>query len=168
VSNTTQATDQTWRGKIGRLEGEELDEFFKGGIVARVATLDADGWPYVVPAWFEWDEQERAFWLVAREKSAWALHMVNNPRVALSIDDEGAPYRKVQAQGLAEIVEEPNVGGAWVPIAKRMSVRYLGEHGREYMEPTLDKPRWLIRVRPERMQTWQGVDWAKKYKQTAE
>jgi PPOX class probable F420-dependent enzyme len=167
VSEQTQASDQSWRGKIGRLEDEELDAFFQGGIVARIATLDADGWPYVVPAWFEWDEQERAFWLVARQKSAWALHIRDNPRVALSIDDEAAPYRKVQVQGTAEIVEEPNIGGAWVPIATRMSVRYLGEHGPEYLEPTLDKPRWLIRVRPERMQTWQGVEWAKKYKAPA-
>jgi nitroimidazol reductase NimA-like FMN-containing flavoprotein (pyridoxamine 5'-phosphate oxidase superfamily) len=122
----------------------------------------------VVPAWFEWDKQERAFWFVARQKSAWAFHMRDNPRVAISIDDEGAPYRKVQVQGTAEIVEEPNIGGAWVPIATRMSVRYLGEHGPEYLEPTLDKPRWLIRVRPVRMQTWQGVEWAPKYKQVTE
>jgi PPOX class probable F420-dependent enzyme len=156
--------DQSWRGKIGKLDGADLDDLFAGGIVARIATLDADGWPYVVPAWFEWDADEGSFWFIAREKSVWARHMVDNPRVALSIDDEAAPYRKVQVQGTAEIVETPNVGGAWVPIANRMAVRYLGEHGPDYLVPTLDKPRWLIRVRPTRMQTWQGVEWAKKYK----
>ena len=46
--------DESWRGKIGKLEKEELDEFLTQGIVSRVATLDANGWPYVVPAWFEW------------------------------------------------------------------------------------------------------------------
>lgn len=156
--------DQTWRGKIGKLDDADLDDLFSGGIVARIATLDADGWPYVVPAWFEWDVNERAFWFIARERSVWARHMVADSRVALSIDDEAAPYRKVQVQGTAEIVEEPNVGGAWVPIANRMATRYLGEHGPDYLEPTLDKPRWLIRVRPVKMQTWQGVEWAKKYK----
>jgi len=156
--------DQSWRGKIGRIDEAELADLFAGGIVARIATLDADGWPYVVPAWFEWDIEERAFWLVAREKSIWAQHIAADPRVALSIDDEAAPYRKVQVQGTGEIVEEPNVGGAWVPIANRMATRYLGEHGPDYLEPTLDRPRWLIRVRPVKMQTWQGVDWAKKYK----
>lgn len=156
--------DQSWRGKIGKLDDAELDDLFAGGIVARIATLDSEGWPYVVPAWFEWDVEDRSFLFVAREKSIWAHHMVDDPRVALSIDDEAAPYRKVQVQGTAEIVEEPNIGGAWVPIANRMAVRYLGEHGPDYLVPTLDKPRWLIRVRPVKMQTWQGVDWAKRYK----
>lgn len=156
--------DESWRGKIGKLAGEELDVFLSSGIVARVATIDERGWPYVVPAWFEWDADDGIFWLIARRKSAWAIHLKENPRVALSIDEEGAPYRKVQVQGLAEIIEEPNVGGAWVEIANRMAVRYLGEHGPDYLVPTLDKPRWLIKVAPDRFATWQGVDWASKYK----
>jgi PPOX class probable F420-dependent enzyme len=155
---------ESWRGKIGKLDGADLDAFLGQGIVARVATLDENGWPYVVPAWFEWEPSEGIFWLVARKKSAWAIHMQNDARVALSIDDEGAPYRKLQLQGRAEILEEPNVGGAWVEIANRMAVRYLGEHGPDYLVPTLDKPRWLIKIVPEKVQTWQGVDWAPKYK----
>jgi PPOX class probable F420-dependent enzyme len=155
---------ESWRGKIGKLDGADLDAFLGQGIVARVATLDENGWPYVVPAWFEWEPAEGIFWLVARKKSAWAIHMQNDARVALSIDDEGAPYRKLQLQGRAEIVEEPNVGGAWVEIANRMAVRYLGEHGPDYLVPTLDKARWLIKIVPEKVQTWQGVDWAPKYK----
>ena len=157
--------NESWRGKIGKLEKSELDDFLKEGIVCRVATLDASGWPYVVPAWFEWEPNEGIFWVIGREKSAWAIHMANDPRVAITIDDEGAPYRKLQAQGTAEIVEEPCLGGAWVEIARRMSVRYLGEYGPDYLEPTLDKPRWLIKIKPTRLQTWQGVEWAKKYKE---
>lgn len=157
-------TEETWRGKIGKLKGQELDAFLEGGIVTRVATIDEHGWPYVVPIWFEWEPVEGIFWLIARKKSAWAIHLQNNPRVALSIDDEGAPYRKVQVQGLAEITEKPNVGGAWVEIANRMAIRYLGEHGPDYLVPTLDKPRWLIKVVPETLKTWQGVEWASTYK----
>lgn len=158
--------DDAWRGKIGKLEKNELDTFLAQGIVSRVATLDANGWPYVVPVWFEWESNEGIFWVIGRAKSAWAIHMANDPRVAITIDDEGAPYRKLQAQGTAEIIEQPNVGGAWVEIARRMSRRYLGEHGPDYLEPTLDKPRWLIKIRPTKMQTWQGVDWARKYKES--
>ena len=67
-------------------------------------------------------------------------------------------------KGVAEHVEEPNVGGRWVEIARDMSYRYLGEHGPDYLEPTLGEPRWLFFIRPEKLTTWQGVDWAKKYK----
>ena len=45
-----------------------------------------------------------------------------------------------------------------------MSIRYLGENGPKYLEPTLDKPRWLIRLEPVKLQTWQGKDWAGRYK----
>jgi len=30
--------------------------------------------------------------------------------------------------------------------------------------PTLNEPRWLLFVKPITMKTWQGVNWAKKYK----
>jgi hypothetical protein len=50
-----------------------------------------------------------------------------------------------------------------VEIARRMSVRYLGEHGPHYPEPTLTEA-WLLFVRPLKMTTWHGVDWADRYK----
>ena len=68
--------------------------------------------------------------------------------------------------GEATIVEEPNVGGKWVEIARSMSRRYLGPHGPDYIEPTMQEPRWLIFVKAVETTTWQGVDWAKRYKHT--
>ena len=68
------------------------------------------------------------------------------------------------AQCHAELVEEPNLGGRWVGVAERMSTRYLGENGPKYLEPTMDKKRWLFRLEPVKVQTWQGQDWAGRYK----
>lgn len=158
---------EDWRGTIGAIGREEMDEMLAQGIVCRLAVLDDDGWPYVVPVWFEWDPDEGVLWVIPRERSAWARYMVREPRVAFTIDTPEPPYRKVAAQGIAEVVEEPNVGGAWVEIARRMSVRYLGPHGDDYLEPTLDRPRWLFRIRPQKLLTWQGVDWHPRYKDDA-
>lgn len=154
--------DESWRGKIGGLEREEFESFLAEGKIARLACLDKDGWPYVVPCWFEWDGD--SFWVIPRLKSAWAEYLDLNPKCAITVDEEGA-LRKVIAQCEATKVEDPNVGGQWVPIAERMSVRYLGPNGPKYLEPTLDKKRWLFRLDPVRMWTWQGVDWAKHYKE---
>ena len=159
------SASQSWRGKIGEMNEEELIEFLSRGILCRLAVLDEKGWPYVQPVWFAWDVTERVFWIVARKKSAWAEHMARDNRVGLTIDEDEKPLRKVTAQGRAEVVEEPNVGGRWVAIAKEMATRYLGPHGPEYMTPTLDKPRWLFRIVPTEMSTWQGVEWAKRYKE---
>lgn len=154
-------SDESWRGKVGRLAGDDLSAFLEEPRIARLACLDADGWPYVVPCWHEWDGT--SFWVVPREKSAWGPYLKAEPRCAITVDEEGA-QRKVIAQCRAHLVEEPNVGGQWVPVAERMSLRYLGENGPRYLEPTLDKKRWLFRLEPTKMQTWQGQDWAARYK----
>ncbi|CAN5476675.1 hypothetical protein BH23CHL4_BH23CHL4_23500 [soil metagenome] len=157
--------DQSWRGKIGSMAVAEVDSFLAGAVLARLATIDEQGFPYIVPVWFEWDSEEGIFWVIARQKSQWATLLKHYSKVALSIDDDRKPYRKVTVQGNAELVEEPNVGGAWVKIAERMSVRYLGENGPDYLVPTLDKPRWLFKIHPTTFLTWQGVDWHERYKE---
>ena len=154
-------SDESWRGKVGRLEREEMAAFLEEARIARLACLDGDGWPYVVPCWHEWDGD--AFWVVPREKSAWARYLEADERCAITVDEEGA-QRKVVAQCRAELIERPNLGGRWVAVAERMSLRYLGENGPKYLEPTLDKKRWLFRLEPVSLQTWQGQDWAARYK----
>jgi hypothetical protein len=154
-------SEEGWRGRVGRLNEAEVTEFLAEPQLARLACLDDEGWPYVVPCWQEWDCD--SFWVIPREKSAWARYLAGDPRCAITVDETGG-QRKVVAQCSAHMVEEPNVGGRWVPIAERMSLRYLGENGPKYLEPTLDKPRWLFRLDPVNLQTWQGVDWAARYK----
>lgn len=153
---------EEWRGKVGKLSAEELDAFLAKGNVARLACLDETGWPYVVPTWYTW--ADGGFYIVPRARSKWAKFMANDGRVAISIDSNEAPYIKFQTQGEAAVIEEPNVGGKWVEIANEMSVRYLGENGPKYLVPTLNEPRWLFFVTPKSMTSWQGTDWAKRYK----
>ena len=99
-----------------------------------------------------------------RARSAWARYLQRDGRVCLCIDQEASPHRRVQVHGRAEIVEEPNVGGRWVPVAERMAARYLGPvNGPRYLAPTLDRPRWLIRVRPAKVTTWAGGEWHPRY-----
>lgn len=150
-----------WRGKVGKMTPVELDAFLAEGVIARLGCLDEEGWPYVVPIWFQFDDD--GFYVVPRERSAWARYLRRDGRCSLAIDEAGA-QRKVLVKGRAELIEEPNVGGRWVEIARKMSYRYLGEHGPDYLVPTLNEPRWLFVVRPATITTWQGNDWAKRYK----
>lgn len=156
------AESESWRGKVGRMSQEEVDVFLAGSPLMRLACLKEDGKPYIVPVWFEWDGKD--FWVIPRKKSIWAQYLKNQKFCAATIDEQQIPLRKVLVEGEAEVVEEPNIGGKWVPIATRMSVRYLGEHGPDYLEPTMTDPRWLFRIRPSKLTTWQGVAWAKRYR----
>lgn len=153
--------DQQWRGKVGKLTQEEIEEFLATDVICRLGVLDDEGWPYVVPVWFLY--KDGGFYIIPRERSEWATFMENDKRVFLAIDEPGR-QRKVLVKGEAELIERPNIGGKWVDIANEMSCRYLGPHGPDYLVPTLQEPRWLFFVRPISMKTWQGVDWAKRYK----
>lgn len=153
---------EAWRGKVGKLSQEELDAFLVQGNVARLACIGEDGWPYVVPTWYQW--ADGGFYIVPRARSKWAEYMAKDSRVAISLDSNLPPYIKVTVQGTAELLEEPNVGGRWVEFGNEMALRYLGENGPKYLEPTLSEPRWLFFVRPREISSWQGTDWAKRYK----
>lgn len=156
---------------MGGMEDAELDAFLQSDALARVACLKPDGSPYVVPVWYQWDGEN--FWFVGRERAEWCRYMEADPRISVVIDKEhGRPdassgeikqIPKVMTSGTVEIVERPNVGGAWVDIAAKMAVRYLGENGPSYLESTLKQPRWLIKLTPTDFRTWKGMGWAKRY-----
>ena len=155
------ADDDSWRGKVGGMTDEEVGEFLKGPHLCRLACLDEEGWPYIVPLWYQY--RDGGYYVVPRARSVWAKHIQRDPRVHICVDI-WETMQKVMAKGKAEIVEEPNTGGKWVEVATEMSLRYLGENGPKYLEPTLVEPRWLIFMKPDSQMTWQGVDWAGRYK----
>ena len=118
-------TDTTWRGKVGGMSEDEVKAFLHRGKMMRVACLKEDGSPYITVCWHDW--HDGYFWLVPRQRSRWAQLLENDGRLAFVVDDE-ASLQKVTGDGVAEVVERPNVGGQWVEVATRMSYRYLGEN----------------------------------------
>ncbi|MBI3973967.1 MAG: pyridoxamine 5'-phosphate oxidase family protein [Chloroflexi bacterium] len=145
-----------------RLSRTEMEAFLARGITCRLGCLDDEGHPYVVPCWFEY--ADGGFYIIPRARSAWANYLQRNGRVSLCIDTEQT--ERVLVKGHAGVIEEPNVGGRWVAIARRMSERYMGERGPAYLEKTMHEPRWLFFVEPERITTWVG-SWAERYKHSA-
>ena len=134
-----------WRGKNRKLTPAEVKEFLAEPIVARIATIDENGVPYVTPVWQEWDGE--AFWIVPRERAAWIGHIKKNPNVGISCAEDSGTYKRITAQGKAEIVFGPApMQGQCLDVANRMAVRFLGEHGPEYLVPTYDRPRYLIKI----------------------
>ena len=87
-----------------------------------------------------------------RARSAWATFMRNDPRVSLVIDD-AVSQQRVSVKGEAGVVEEPNVGGAWVAVANDMVRRYLGGIADDYLDAASHEPRWLFFVQPIAMTT---------------
>ena len=153
-------TEPDWRGQLGAMSEEERDSFLAKGELMHIACLQRDGSPYIAVCWHDWDGGY--FWLVPRQRTRWAELLEHDGRLSFVVDDDES-MEKVIGEGVAELVESPNVGGRWVQIAKRMAVRYLGPDGMTYLTPTLNQPRWLFRFEPFNVKTWRGVGWARRY-----
>jgi PPOX class probable F420-dependent enzyme len=154
--------DESWKGQMRGLTETEMKSFLSEPWIARIATLMEDGTPYLSTVWYEYDHPH--FYLGGREKSAWVANLIRNPHIALHIAEDKEPFTRVVIEGLAEIVEGPiGITGRWVEVANKMATRYLGVHGPEYLVPTMDRRRYWVKIVPKRVQTWSGVEWAKKY-----
>jgi PPOX class probable F420-dependent enzyme len=149
-------------GENRSLTGEEIREFLSRPVVARLATVRPDGSPYIAPVWQEYDGE--VMWIIPRERSVFVQHIQHNPRVAVSVAVDQDPLTRVLILGRAEIVEGPKpMEGLIGEIGRRMAVRYLGEHDMGYANKTWDRPRYLVKIIPEKVISWTGSEWAKKY-----
>lgn len=153
----------------GGLRQREIDEFLRSPDsrwLLKLAVLKEDGWPMVVPLWYQWDGE--AFWVVGRKRSAWVADLRRDPRCAICIEEPAHPrIRKVLAQCTAEIVEGPvrGEGSRWVEVANEMALRYSGPTGPEQLAASYGWERYLVKLTPRegRLVTWQGADWALRY-----
>jgi len=87
-----------------RLTDEELHTFLTDSRTLRIATVDDDGVPHVVPLWYVW--HEGAIWLNSLATSARHGHLRDARPLGLVIDD-GDRYeelRGVRMTGRPEIV----------------------------------------------------------------
>lgn len=156
----TEKTD--WKGETRGLTVKEMKEFLAKPWVARIATLGPDKSPYLNTVWYEYDHP--SFFLGGRAKSVWVTNLKEDPRIAIHIAEDIAPFTRVLAEGTADIVEGPvGIQGRWVDVANKMARRYLGEHGPEYLVPTMDRPRYWIKITPKTVTSWTGVEWHPRY-----
>jgi PPOX class probable F420-dependent enzyme len=96
---------------------ERRDAFLRETRIAKLATLNADGSPNVVPVWFEWDGQTAV--LFTSRTSSKVKRIARDARVALSVEEPvGVSEAWVTIEGVATI--EP--GG--MELARRLAARY--------------------------------------------
>ena len=122
----------------------EVDEFLRRPNPAVVASLRPDGSPHTVATWYLWDG-ERV--LLNMDESRLRLRfMRRDPRVALTVLDEGSWYRHVSLLGQAvEIVEDEGLADI-----DRLSLHYSGE-------PFGDRrSRFSAWVEPSAWHAWEG------------
>jgi len=138
----------------------ERDAFLaEPGVLMRVAVVREDVSPLVTPIWFlHQQESEGDFiYFTPREKSEWFSCLKRDARVALCIDEQPLPYRKVIAEGDAELVFDTGADDDWRDLYRRIAGRYVpSEAADAYVENTIEQPRALYRLElgGARVKTW--------------
>ena len=129
-----------------KLTPDEVASFLQErGHLARIATLKEDGSPSVVPVWFICEEGKII--ITPRKYSAFYAHIQRDPRVAIAIDEEAGPYRKVLVEGTAEVLYPVGRDDEWRDLYRRISCRYVDAASADYyINETIDQPRALIGV----------------------
>ena len=139
-----------------KLTHAERDAFLcEPGILMRVAVTREDGSPLVTPIWFIYEDE--CIYFTPREKSEWFRCLRLDPRVALCVDEQPLPYRKVIAEGRAELVHDLGEDEVWRDQYRRIAGRYVDPQAAEaYVQNTIDQPRGLFRLRlaDAKVSTW--------------
>jgi len=151
MSNKSTATPEN------ALSQGEIDEYLNRRLLARMATLRADGYPHLTPIWFVWEDGKFKHTLGADR-----VHLTNlarDPRMSLVIDEDyrladglAAGARSVTVRGDAELSQEP---GLIEDVTYKALVKYLGaDDAKEYLEPIMAEGRTIVTMTPAAWVTW--------------
>ena len=124
---------------------QEIDAFLARPLVARLATVRANGTPQITPMWFLWENG--VLYMSTRVKAAKVKHIRAHPRVAVVIDVMEAPFENesVTIEGPAEIrttgVKE---------VVTKIYRKYLGAEGlkSERARKGIETPRVILAITP--------------------
>lgn len=134
------------------LDHRDIEQFLQTPLVARLACLNREGKPHVVPVWQEWDGE--AFYVAAWEGSQWALYLQENPAVSLTIDEPWTPLRRVVAHGEATRLREGDYPGGTQALVTRLRQRYLGK---AFAKNIKGRAWQAFRIHPTSLRGWRGL-----------
>lgn len=128
--------------QVPGLSDEELTSFLAQPLLARLSTLNADGYIHTVPMWYEY--RAGKILLSTQSVTQKVKNIQRHPQVTLLIDTGTMPYKGVMIYGLAELDFEN-------AVVKRVSIfqRYINKHGEQYAQKLAAK--WepvIIQVTP--------------------
>lgn len=138
------------QGSIELLQHAASKDLLQSTIPARLAYVWTDGTPRVVPIWFHWNGQELVLGTPSKAPKLKAL--VQNPKVALTIDDNKFPHKVLLVRGTARL---QSVNGV-VPEYALAAERYFGaEQGKAWVTQLASMVQDMVRItiRPE----WVGL-----------
>jgi nitroimidazol reductase NimA-like FMN-containing flavoprotein (pyridoxamine 5'-phosphate oxidase superfamily) len=135
-------------------ESNALAEFLDEPNLCRVATIDEEGLPHVVPAWFWWDGT--SFWIGAQARDKKVAHIRTRATAGVEVDADIRRKRGVYATGRASLVEGTDGRREYIRVTAEQVRRY--QPGRPPLETANRYAKAgepvVIEIVPERMISW--------------
>jgi PPOX class probable F420-dependent enzyme len=127
--------------------GEIAGFLMHGTRTAKVATTMRNGQPHVMPVWFVLDGEDVVFTTGA--ESVKGRNLRRDPRIALVVDEDVAPYAFVHMRGQVTISEDMD---ELLRFATEIGARYMGkERAEEFGRRNAVPGELLVRVEPHRI-----------------
>lgn len=120
------------QGDLSLLQHPASQELLRSKIPARLAYVASDGAPRVVPIWFHWNGNKIV--MVSPPKAPKLKSLGKNPKVALTIDENGFPPKVLLIRGTARLEQVEGIAPEYEACAAR------------YFDPELAR-RWLKQLR---------------------
>ncbi len=158
---------------MGSMSKEEVTAFLsRGTFTAKLATVNKDGSPHVVPLWFILDSESNIIF-GTETRSIKGRNILRDPRVSICVDDHQYPYSFVSIFGQAEIFksyrenqykEDKNRKDEYSEFIywmKEISARYVGfEKADRYARRNSVEGAVLYRVKPQKIVSEKVIaDW---------
>lgn len=132
---------------MSSISEHELNAFLSQPLIARLATVRADGRPHVAPVWYMWEDG--TLYIETAYNSVKGRNILRDPRCAVTIDVTGGGMRNkhVIIEGEAETIQEHEEVQS---LARRIYVRYLGHESLDTpsVKEMLAGNIFILRIRP--------------------
>lgn len=116
----------------------------EGTRTGKVATVNANHLPDVVPVWFHLDGDVVVF--TTGNSTVKAKNLQREGHIAMCVDDERPPFAYVEIRGTVKISQDPKELLDWATV---IAERYMGkEHAEEYGKRNSGPGELLVRVYP--------------------
>ena len=127
---------------------DEIRDFLSLGTrTAKLATSGPGGQPHVMPVWFVLDGEELVF--TTWGESVKGRNLRRDPRAAVIVDEEVAPYAFVHIRGQVTLREDRE---EMLRFATAIGGRYMGaDQAAEFGRRNAVPGELLVRLRPERV-----------------
>lgn len=126
------------------------DKFLKSQKILRLATIDQEGIPHIVPVWYLY--KDGIFYVGTSTKTKKAKNVIKNPKVSFCVDTGiRSPIFGVMGRGVAKLVLNKKIV---LNITKKILLRYFKSLNNKSAQELLAQTDCIIKIVPKKITVW--------------